>query len=141
LIAQDDSHSTPNNALVAKIDAVIKKILTVGKKNSDRFKLYVTGYGQLFNDEDPYCDTVTFARTANPDNDGKKHVMMTRELRRDFNAMVRVVNAAIKKAIGQNSGSSIVRFIDFDAALNGARFCEPGVKEPDQNNPNAAFFH
>jgi hypothetical protein len=25
--------------------------------------------------------------------------------------------------------------------LEGHRFCEPGVKEPDQNNPNAAFFH
>ncbi|KAF2825179.1 hypothetical protein CC86DRAFT_419014 [Ophiobolus disseminans] len=89
LIAQDDSRKTPKNDLVAKIDAVIKKIVTVGKKNIGSFKLYVTGYGQFFNAEDPYCDTVTFARSANP----------------------------------------------------GRRFCEPGVKEPDQDNPNAGFLH
>lgn len=141
LIAQDDSRSTPKDDLVAKIDAVIKKIVTVGKKNNDFFKLYVTGYGQFFNDKDPYCDTVTFARSANPHNDNKKHVLMTRELRRDFNAMSRMLNAAIKKAVDQNIRSNAVRFIDIDASLGGKRFCEPGVKEPDQDNPNAAFFH
>lgn len=141
LLAQDATRSTPNDVLVAKIDAVIKKTVTAGKKNTDLFKLYVTGYGQFFNENDPYCDTVTFARSANPVNDNKPHVMMTRELRRDFNAMSRMLNTAIKKAVDQNSGSSTVKFIDFDAGLEGSRFCEPGVKEPDQNNLKTAFFH
>lgn len=34
-----------------------------------------------------------------------------------------------------------MRYIDIDTLLEGRRFCEPGVKEPDQNNPKAAFFH
>jgi hypothetical protein len=140
LIAQDGTHSTPNNDLVAKIDSVIKKIVTEGKKNTEHFKLYVTGYGQFFNDEDPYCDGVTFARNAKP-NDGKNHVMMTRELRRDFNAMSKMLNIAIKQAIERNSESSTVKYIDVDAMLNGNRFCEPGVKEPDQDNTKSAFFH
>ena len=141
MITQDGDKTTPNNVLVAKIDAVIKKIVTLGRKNNPLFKLYVTGYAQFFNDEDPFCNTVTFARSANPDNDGEKHILMTTELRKDFNAMSRMLNVAIKKAVDQNSGSSIVRFIDFDALIDGARFCEPGVIEPDQENPNAAFFH
>jgi hypothetical protein len=52
LLASDAAHTTPNSVLVSKIDSVIKKIVTFGKKSEKLLKLYVTGYGQFFNEED-----------------------------------------------------------------------------------------
>jgi hypothetical protein len=141
LLASDAAHTAPNPVLVSKIDSVIKKIVTFGKNNEKLFKLYVTGYGQFFNEKDTYCNTVTFARSANPHYDGKPHILMTTELRKEFNEMSRMLNAAIKQAVDQNAGTSTVKYVDIDASLEGHRFCEPGVREPDQNNANAAFFH
>lgn len=141
LICQDGDHNTPNSDLVNKIDSLIKKTVQFGQGASgDNFRLYVTGYGQFFNDQDHGCDTVTFARLANPHNDGKPHVMMTTDLRADFNAMSRLLNSAIQQAVRQNSGSN-VKYIDIDGMLTGHRFCEQGITEPDQNNPNLWFWH
>lgn len=45
---------TPNADLVKKIDSVIKKAVAWGQAaNGNNFRLYVTGYGQFFNDKDP----------------------------------------------------------------------------------------
>ena len=142
LICQDGDKDTPNTALVSTIDSVIKKIVQYGQSASgDSFRLYVTGYGQFFNDQDPGCNTVTFARTANPNPDGKEHNMMTTDLRQDFNLMSITLNAAIQKAVSENSGSN-VKYVDIDGLLGtGHRFCEPGIKEPDLDNPNLWFWH
>lgn len=135
LLGQDGDHDTPSDVLVSKIDAAIKKIVEYGQgATGDNFRLYVTGYGQFFNDKDPGCNTVTFARTANPNPDGKEHPLMTTELRQDFNSMTDTLNLAIQKAISQNSESN-VKYIDINSlVVDGHRFCEPGVKEPDQSN-------
>ncbi|KAJ3473609.1 hypothetical protein NLG97_g10219 [Lecanicillium saksenae] len=144
LISENGNHDEPNLELVAKIDSTIKSIINYARHGGN-FYLYVTGYGQFFNDQDPGCNTVTFARLANPKNDGKPHVLMTTELRQDFNYMTRTLNAAIKKAVSQNDRSYnnvVVKYIDIDGLLGtGHRFCEPGVQEPDQYNPNLWFFH
>lgn len=49
--------------LVNGIDAVIKKTVAKGREGpaGDDFRLYVTGYGKLFNDATTQCDGVTFA--------------------------------------------------------------------------------
>jgi hypothetical protein len=142
LICQNGDHDTPSADLVAAVDSVIKKIVQYGQAASgDSFLLYVTGYGQFFNDQDSGCNTVTFARTANPNPDGQQHPMMTTDLRQDFNKMTLTLNAAIQQAVSQNSGSN-VKYIDIDSVLGtGHRFCEPGITEPDQNNPNLWFWH
>lgn len=142
LICQDGDKDTPNNDLVAAIDSVIKKIVAYGQgATGDSFRLYVTGYGQFFNDQDPGCDSVTFARTANPNPDGQQHYMMTTTLRQDFNLMTLTLNAAIQQAVSQNSGSN-VKYIDIDGLLStGHRFCEPGITEPDQENDALWFWH
>ncbi|KAI9826472.1 MAG: hypothetical protein M1819_007365 [Sarea resinae] len=142
LICQDGDKDTPSNDLVSKIDSVIKKIVQYGQGASgNSFRLYVTGYGHFFRDQDPGCNTVTFARTANPNPDGKQHNVMTTDLRQDFNLMSLTLNAATRQAVSQNSGSN-VKYIDIDGLLGtGHRFCEPGIKEPDENNPNLRFWH
>lgn len=130
--------------LVNNIDELIKKIVTKGRKGTigNKFKLYVTGYGEFFNEVDTGCDSVTFARTANPNPDGKDHTKMTTDIRKDFNKMSRALNAAINSAVDRNKDDS-VKFIDIqgNGALDGHRFCEPGAKEPDQHNDKLWFWH
>lgn len=129
-------------SLVTNISELIGKIVTKAQQGGagDNFKLYVTGYGQFFNNETTLCNTVTFARTANPKPDNKPHTNMTTALRTEFNAMSLGLNAAIQKAVAQNAQNG-VKYIDIDAPLTGHRFCEAGIQEPDQNNPNLWLWH
>ncbi|GAM42242.1 esterase family protein [Talaromyces pinophilus] len=112
--------------LVNNIDHLIKKIVTK----------------EFFNEDDPGCNSVTFARTANPNPDGKDHIMMTTELRSEYNSMSVALNAAIQSAAFINEDLN-VKFIDIQKAglLDGHRFCEPGITEPDQQNENLWIFH
>ena len=130
--------------LVNNIDSLIKEIVSKGRKGAigDKFLLYVTGYASFFNEDDPACDEVTFARTANPMDDGKNHTKLTVDLRKDFNKMTDGLNAAVIDAVDRNKDSG-VKFIDIQAngALDTHRFCEPGIKEPDQNNEKLWFWH
>ena len=88
-------------SLVDNISELIGKIVTKARQGQagDKFKLYVTGYGQVFNSETTLCNDVTFARTANPKSDNKEHTMMTIDIRADFNKMSLGLNAAIKKVV------------------------------------------
>ncbi|KAF2808927.1 uncharacterized protein BDZ99DRAFT_444813 [Mytilinidion resinicola] len=131
--------------LVDDIDHLIQMTVTRGRKGTvgDKFKLYVAGFGEFFNWDDPACDTVTFARSANPVDDGKDHVKMTSAIRQDFNAMSRGLNAAIKAAVDRNSANG-VKFIDIQQGgpgLDTHRFCEKDANEPNQNNPKLWFWH
>ena len=130
--------------LVNNIDGLIQKIVTRGRKGTigDGFLLYVTGYASFFNEDDPACNEVTFARTANPIDDGEEHTKLTTDLRKDFNQMTDALNAAIIKAVNKNKDNG-VKFIDIqgNGALDTHRFCEPGIKEPDQKNDKLWFWH
>jgi hypothetical protein len=130
--------------LVNNIDHLIKKIVTKGRSGTigNDFRLYVTGFPEFFNEDDPGCNSVTFARTANPNPDGKDHIMMTTELRSEYNSMSVALNAAIQSAAFINEDLN-VKFIDIQKAglLDGHRFCEPGITEPDQQNENLWIFH
>ena len=100
----------------------------------------MTGYGQFFNSDTTLCNDVTFARTANPNPDGKDHIKMTQELRKEFNQMSLALNSAIQMAVAQHASDG-VKYIDIDGPLTGHRFCEDGVKEPDQGNKNLWLWH
>lgn len=130
--------------LVNNIDHLINKTIVKGRKGSigDKFLLYVTGYAEFFNEVDLACDNITFARTANPKNDGKEHTNLTTTIRKDFNHMSVALNAGIEDAVNRNKDRG-VKFIDIqaDGALDGHRFCEKGVKEPDQDNDKLFFWH
>ncbi|KAB5586287.1 SGNH hydrolase-type esterase domain-containing protein [Coniochaeta sp. 2T2.1] len=126
------------------IDTTVKKIVTKGRKGpvGDKFKLYVTGFPQFFNADTDGCDSVTFARGANPvpSDGGLPHFKMTKGIRAEFNAMSVKLNEAIEEAVSRNKDQG-VRWVPIDQELNGHRFCEPGVVEPDQHNPNLWLFH
>ncbi|KAL9106503.1 MAG: hypothetical protein Q9227_008482 [Pyrenula ochraceoflavens] len=137
--------------LVDKIDSVIKKTVDKGRSGpiGDKFKLYLVSYAEFFNSEDPACNDVTFARTANPNPDNNPHNKMTTDLRKDLNAMSIALNKAISDAVDKNKNNG-VKFIDLqkgkkfgddDDPLKGHRFCEKGIKEPDQDNDQLYFWH
>jgi hypothetical protein len=123
--------------------AVVKK----GRSRpiGDKFKLYVTGYARFFSTETRECDPVTFARDANPKDDGKEHPRMTKEVREDFNKMSDALNQAVQDAVGRNKETGVT-FIDIqnvngEDKLKGHRYCGPGVTEPDTGNTNLYFWH
>ena len=130
--------------LINNIDHLISEIVDKGRKGTvgDKFLLYVTVYAEFFNEVDPACNDITFARIANPIDDGKDHTKLTIELRKDFNQMSLHLNAAVQSAVDRNKDKR-VKYIDIqaDGALDGHRFCEKGVKEPDQNNDQLYFWH
>ncbi|KAI1201549.1 hypothetical protein F5X97DRAFT_338488 [Nemania serpens] len=128
--------------LVNSIDQTIKKVIEKGRSGTigDSFKLYLTGFPQFFNAETEACNEVTFARTANPDDDGKEHTKMTMEIRREFNDMSVQLNKAIEDAVARNSNQG-VSWVPIDGEMDGHRFCEEGVQEPDQNNDKLWLFH
>ncbi|KAK4693173.1 hypothetical protein P7C71_g4177, partial [Lecanoromycetidae sp. Uapishka_2] len=66
--------------------------------------------------------------------------MMTTAIRQEFNEMSLGLNAAIKAAVAQNAQNGVT-YIDIDSALTGHRFCEEGINEPDQHNPNLWLWH
>lgn len=86
------------------------------------------------------CDKVTFARTANPVDDDKPHEKMTQALSKEYNAMSVQLNKAIADAVSRNSDQGVT-WAPIDDAVEGHRFCEPGVVEPDQQNENLWLFH
>ncbi|KAI5863770.1 hypothetical protein GGS23DRAFT_604773 [Durotheca rogersii] len=131
---------SPN--LADNIDKTIKKAVEKGRKGAagDKFKLYVTGFPQFFSDKTDECDEVTFARSANPNDDGKEHTRMTQALRKEFNDMSVQLNKAIEDAVSRNKDQSVT-WIPIDDVMEGHRYCEPGVKEPDQNNDRLWLYH
>ncbi|KAI0197602.1 SGNH hydrolase-type esterase domain-containing protein [Astrocystis sublimbata] len=131
---------SPN--LVENIDNTIKKVVEKGRKGTigNRFKLYVTGFPQFFNADTEECNEVTFARTANPFHDGAEHTKLTQELRTEFNSMSVQLNKAIEDAVSRNEDRG-VRWISIDGEMEGHRYCEKGIHEPDQHNNDLWLFH
>ncbi|KAK6844306.1 hypothetical protein PG995_014416 [Apiospora arundinis] len=128
--------------LAEKISHTIKKVVDRGRKGpiGDKFKLYVTGFPQFFSLETNECDKVTFARTANPKPDGQKHIELTGKVRKEYNDMSVQLNKAIESAVKMNEKEG-VKWIPIDPVMKGHRYCEPGVKEPDQHNDKLWLFH
>ncbi|KAK8094860.1 esterase [Apiospora hydei] len=124
------------------IARTIKKVVDKGRQGpiGNKFRLYVTGFPQFFNDNTTECDSVTFARTANPSPDGMDHVKLTREVRKDYNNMSVKLNQEIEKAVKRHESDG-VRWVPIDPVMEGHRYCEPGVKEPDQHNDKLWLYH
>ncbi|CAG8972803.1 hypothetical protein HYALB_00007728 [Hymenoscyphus albidus] len=104
--------------LVENISNTIKKVVERDRKGpiGDRFRLYVPGFAQFFDTTTKECDTVTFARTANPKDDGKEHTRMIQAIRKDFNDMIVGLNKAIEDAVEQNKDQN-VKFVSIDEQM------------------------
>ncbi|KAK8039453.1 hypothetical protein PG993_007864 [Apiospora rasikravindrae] len=131
-----------NPDLADNISRTIKKVVDKGRKGpiGNKFRLYVTGFPQFFSEKTNECDSVTFARTANPNPDGKDHVKMTQEHRKEYNKMSVQLNKAIESAVKMNEKDGVT-WIPIDPEMEGHRYCEPGVKEPDQHNDKLWLYH
>ena len=101
------------------------------------FRLYVTGYAQFFNEDDPQCDDVSWTYWSQNKNNGAPK--LTRDKRKTFNNMAKALNAQIQAAVKEYEKYG-AKFIDYDDAFEGHRYCEAGVKEPEPNNKNLWFY-
>jgi hypothetical protein len=102
-------------------DKIVMDAMAVREMNYQKgFLLIVTGYMKFFYDQDNECDDKYFWR-------GGK---LTRDLRRNMNALVVELNEVIKKAIQEAmdgfGGMYNVIYFDADSLFEGNRFCEPG---------------
>lgn len=100
------------------------------KRLSTGARLLVTGYATVFNEETTQCDPATFS-VRDPDN------FLSRELRARFNNLVRGLNEKIRNA-AEAQGAE---YVDIDTALEGHRFCEEGVVEPDTMREETWLFN
>lgn len=95
-----------------------------------RGRLLVTGYAMFFNDETMPCDGATFSIT-NPEQ------LLTRELRRELNTLVRMLNHVIRSTAEAHGAE----YVDVDKMFEGHRFCEDGVSEPNNSRADTWFFN
>lgn len=65
---------------------------------------------------------------------------MTQELRKEYNAMSVQLNKALEDAVSRNHDHG-VKWVPIDSVMEGHRFCEPGVIEPDQRNDELWIYH
>ncbi|KAI1200433.1 SGNH hydrolase [Nemania serpens] len=100
------------------------------------FSITVTGYARFFNEITDGCDEMSFGIWWG----GPK---LTKALRSQMNALVLAVNTKIQMTIdiiNSNFTKDRVIFVNYDAAFDGHRFCEPNVTEPDYNRTDTWFF-
>lgn len=90
------------------------------------FHLYVTGYGQFYNQATDICNSKKMLPW--PTNPFVTLPLLTNELRSRANLAVLALNNAINLAINtvndQRTDGRVVRFIDIDPIYEGNRFCE-----------------
>ncbi|MCJ1372821.1 hypothetical protein MMC20_004046 [Loxospora ochrophaea] len=86
-------------------------------KSQPDFLLYVTGYAQFFNPNTTWCNDHTFS-VFYPYQSGPP---LSQYLRNDINALVTQLNSVYEETIQAYSN---VRFVNYDAAFEGQRFCE-----------------
>jgi hypothetical protein len=108
------------------VDAIFQHNKT--KDNSD-FRLFVSGYSQLFYDEGgvgEWCDTASFALRLSD------RPTLSLALRKKINELIRALNNGIKAGIAASSYHDRVQFIDVDSQFADHRFCQPGQSLYDQ---------
>lgn len=91
--------------------------------------VFVLGYARFFDAETEQCNNATFSLT-NPTN------VLSNELRREFNTLVRLLNSVIRSSAEAHGAI----YIDIDEVFQGHRFCEEGVTEPRPDWEGTWFF-
>lgn len=115
-----------STALIESYSNLIKAIVQQLKPEA---RLLVTGYATFFNEETEPCNSVTFSVK-------EPYQFLTRELRKDINELVRLLNTVIEGATSANGA----QYVDIDEPFTGHRFCEDGVQEPDISRTDTWFY-
>ncbi|KAI9891445.1 MAG: hypothetical protein M1814_002764 [Vezdaea aestivalis] len=117
------------------LNKVMSTALNKGRQASGPdFRVFVQGYPQFFNAETDQCNNISFRVSF------RTPILLTREQRVKYNNIAIRLNAAIQTAVVA-LGTPNVIFIDVDHLFRGHRWCEPGVIEPDPDNPNTWIFN
>ena len=90
---------------------------------NDDFRVFVTGYAQFFNEDDPACDNYSFRPVGGP--------KITTALRQAMNTLVKTLNQRYKDLIAAENDPKVV-FVPIDDGFQGHRFCEPAGSYRDQ---------
>ncbi|KAJ9154996.1 Lipase 1 [Pleurostoma richardsiae] len=141
LAAADALLASP--AFEDRLRAALLEILDRGlRAGRPRFAVTVTGYARFFDAETRGCDERSLGVWW-----GGGGPPLTREVRRRLNGLVDAANARIGRAVDEVNGRFSlpgrrpgVLFVDYDAAFEGHRLCEPGVEEPAYNRTETWFF-
>ncbi|KAI9894379.1 MAG: hypothetical protein M1814_003135 [Vezdaea aestivalis] len=108
------------------------------KYPSPDFTLFVTGYAEFFNALTPQCSNVSFTYWTTLDSSPN---YLTQPHRAQLNALVRLLNQVISRAVQETPSNGTLRFVNYSPDFEGHRFCEPGVSEPDSDRPGLWFFN
>ena len=117
------------------MEGTIRTVLGVGKREfGEDFRLYVTAYAPFFNAKTDQCSEVTWSVWKGYPKWIAPQGNITKELRRQANAMSDELNSVIETAVANQADFGNVEFVDWaeGKTLDGRRYCELGVKEPAQ---------
>jgi len=121
-----------------KLEMAVTEILDAARwEKRPWFFITMTGYARFFDADTPGCDGMSFGVWPGV---GPR---LTRELRRQMNALVLAVNAKIRQTVAVVNAkftTDKILFVDHDELWDGHRFCEPGVAEPDYQRDKTWFF-
>lgn len=118
------------------LNGLIKAVVEKGRSTpvGDRFKVFVIGYAQFFNQETTQCNDVSFEPSWNPLPAQK----LTIERRTAMNDLALALNGALSGAVNDFKDKGVF-WVDYDSDFNGHRFCDR--EEPSPDDPETYFFN
>ncbi|KAK4496239.1 hypothetical protein PRZ48_012219 [Zasmidium cellare] len=120
---QIDSQAFQNQLIDTLIHVIAAGRQAEGANPPESFQVYIAGYVQFWNDDDPGCNDVSFSYW------GFSTPKLTTTLRHRMNTLVDQLNDKIKAVASQMSGLGVIYVDGFQSSYNTHRFCEPAPKD------------
>jgi hypothetical protein len=130
-------HDTINSQVFKDdLNSLVQAIVDKGRgtKVGDKFKVFIVGYAQFFNQETTQCNKVTFKSYWNP----MPSQYLTVERRKAMNGLALHLNKALSEAADRFKDKGVY-WVDYDKDFDGHRFCDR--EEPRPNDPDTYFFN
>ncbi|OJJ74121.1 hypothetical protein ASPBRDRAFT_52293 [Aspergillus brasiliensis CBS 101740] len=138
--ARDLMTDPSDKGLQAQLSQIYRDILAQADSNQHVY-LYLVGYPKFSNAQTTYCNRVNFKYWGV--NPADPYTTLSMSVRQELNDLVEDMNQVIQNAItdaNTRRRSTDIAYADVDAHLEGHRWCEDGVKEPDVRNLTTLFF-
>ncbi|KAI4258152.1 MAG: hypothetical protein LQ352_001309 [Teloschistes flavicans] len=118
------------------LNGFVKAVVDKGRATTigERFKVFVVGYAQFFNQETTQCNDVDLKPRWTPGTAQK----LTVERRTAMNGLALAPNKALSDALDGFKDKGIY-WVDYDQAFEGHRFCDR--REPNPDVPETYFFN
>ncbi|KAF2727917.1 SGNH hydrolase [Polyplosphaeria fusca] len=116
----------------SNLDGPVKDALQVYKDKTTKAQIIVTGYPRFWNDQmNTDKDSCTTSWNVYPNLPTTVDTTPTKAIRKEMNDMVNEVNRRIGEVV-KNLGSDRIHFVDYNDRLEGGRFCEDDVVDPQK---------